>query len=234
MKINEMPNQERPREKLLRFGAESLNDAELLAIFLRSGIKGRNVIELSYDLISQFGGLRQMIRADKNSLCSAPGVGDMTYILVQAALELGKRHIYQQVKDREKLISSTQAVELLKYKLRDFNSEVFAALYLNAQNCIIDFEILFYGSITHTNIHPREIVRKCLQHNASAVVFSHNHPSGGALPSEADIIITKKLITLLNEIDIKVLDHIIIGDNNYYTFSGSDVTRKMFACSPSD
>jgi DNA repair protein RadC len=217
MAISDWPEGERPREKLLQRGAESLSDAELLAIFLRTGVKGKSAVDLARDLLDHFGGLRPLLEADRDSFCSAKGLGDAKFTQLQAVLEMSSRHLKAQLQREDALTSPQLTRNYLSSRLRGFPHEAFGALYLDNQNRIIHFEILFTGTIDGASVHPREVVRDALKHNAAAVIFAHNHPSGVAEPSASDRPITEQLSSALGLMDIRVLDHIIIGDGSCTT-----------------
>ncbi|PCH61175.1 MAG: hypothetical protein COC05_01760 [Gammaproteobacteria bacterium] len=211
MAIHEWPLDERPREKLLNHGAHTLSNAELLAIFLRSGTIGQNAVELGRSLLDEFGGLSPLLGADCQRFCQHRGVGNVTYTQFQAALELGKRYLSEEIADTETLLSPGHTSRYLASQLRHYPHEVFACLFLDNRHRIIRFEKLFHGTIDQASVYPREIVKQALKHNASALIFAHNHPSGDAEPSQADIALTRRLKDALGLVDIRVLDHIIIG-----------------------
>jgi len=215
MSIKDWPADQRPREKLLQQGPHALTDAELLAIFLRTGTKGCSAVKLAQDLLQRFGSLRDLLQADEASFCAAPGLGTAKYIQLQAVLEMSQRHLAEPILRGQSLHSTELTANYFKSRLRDYPYEVFAALYLDNQHRAITYEELFRGSINSTSVHPREIVRQSLQHNAAAVIFSHNHPSGVAQPSQADWQITNHLRDALNLIEVRVLDHIIIGGGEH-------------------
>ena len=215
MSIKDWPSNERPREKMLLQGAQSLSDAELLAIFLRTGVQGCSAVDLARDLLNKFGSLRALLNADHKTFCSARGLGDAKFALLQAVLEMGRRHLSEELLRGEPLSSAAQTVSYLQARLRDYPYEVFAALFLDNRHRVIAYEELFRGTIDGASVHPREVVRRSLSHNAAAVIFSHNHPSGIAEPSQSDQRITQKLRDALALIDIRVLDHIVIGDGSH-------------------
>jgi len=212
MKISEMPVEERPREKLLQRGAHALTDVELLAIFLRTGVQGKTAIDLARDLFNEFGDLRSLLSADHDRFCQAKGLGDAKYAQLQACLELSKRYLTECLKRGNVLSNPTETLNYLLSELSGRDYEVFACLLLDNKHRVIKFEELFYGSIDSADIYPREVVKRILQYNAAAVIFAHNHPSGIAEPSQADIIVTKKLTAVLKLIEVRVLDHFIVGD----------------------
>ena len=212
MNIREWPAEERPREKLLQRGAGSLTDAELLAVFLGSGVRGRNVVELARGLLVRFGSLRQLLEADREAFLSELGLGPVRYGQLQALLEIGRRHLATAI-ERESAMDSPAAVRrYLKSMLRHEVSEVFGCLFLDTKHRPLAFEILFRGTIDRASVYPREVVRRALQHNAAALIICHNHPSGNSEPSQDDVHLTLSLKRGLALIDVRVLDHIIIGD----------------------
>ncbi|MDX2463133.1 MAG: DNA repair protein RadC [Porticoccus sp.] len=214
MAITDWPASERPREKLLEKGASALSDAELLAIFLRTGCAGRSAVDLARELLQRFGSLAKMFSAEKKSFCAVHGLGEAKYVQLQAVMELAGRHLGEQLR-REHVFSNPASVgEFLLSQLRHCQQEVFAALFLDAQHRLIAWEKLFFGTIDSASVHPREVVRQALYHNASAIIFSHNHPSGVAEPSESDRLITQRLKEALMLIDVRVLDHVIVGSGH--------------------
>mgnify|MGYP002151455400 CR=1 FL=1 len=219
MKIKDKPYEERPREKLLAHGALSLSEEELLAIFLRTGTQGLSAIELAENLLQQFGSLQALMKADHLSFTQAKGLGDAKYAQLQAVLEMARRHHFEVI-DRGQALTSPEATRLyLIEQLKQHQHEVFAALFLDNQHRTIIFETLFTGTIDSASVYPREVVKKALAHNAAAIIFAHNHPSGIPTPSQADKQITQRLKQALNLVDIRVLDHFIIGDGRPYSFS---------------
>lgn len=212
MSITEWPVQERPREKLLSKGSAALSDAELLAIFLRTGTRGKSAVDLSRDLLNGFGGLRPLLCASQQEFCRFNGLGEAKYAQLQAVLEMARRHLFEQIQRGDALSSPEQTKQYLTSQLRAYPHEVFAALYLDNRHRVIEFEVLFNGTIDGASVYPREIVKNALSKNAAAIIFAHNHPSGVAEPSMADRQITDKLKQALQLVDIRVLDHIIVGD----------------------
>lgn len=219
MTIKNWPKGERPREKLLLKGASSLSDAELLAIFLRTGVKGKSAVELAQYLLQSFGGLRPLLSASKERFCSHLGLGVAKYSQVQAVLEISRRYLEAELIKGDAITSPKAANKFLKMKLRDLPHEVFALLLLDNQNRVIHYEELFRGTIDGASVYPREVVKLVLEHNAAAVILAHNHPSGLAEPSEADEILTKKLQRALESVDIRVLDHLVIGEGKPVSFA---------------
>ena len=212
MSMQNWPINERPRERLLEYGVGALSDAELLAIFLRTGVRGRNAVDLARDLLGGFGGLRQLLEADQSSFTSHPGLGPAKYSQLQAVLEMGRRHLAASIQ-RQSALESPQAVrDFLKAKLRHELHEVFACLFLDTKHRVLAFEILFYGTIDGASVYPRQVVKRALANNAAALILTHNHPSGIAEPSQADKVLTERLKEALALVDVRVLDHFIVGD----------------------
>lgn len=212
MPITDWPLEERPREKLLTQGSESLSDAELLAIFLRTGIRGKTAVDLSHDLLKGFNGLRQLMKADIDTFCEYPGLGQAKYAQLQAVLEMARRYLFEGLQRGDSLTSPEETRQFLSSQLRDYPHEVFAVLFLDQRHRVIHFEEMFRGTIDGASVYPREVVKKSLEFNAAAVIFAHNHPSGVAEPSQADERITKRLKDALALVDIRVLDHFVVGD----------------------
>ncbi|GLO30704.1 hypothetical protein D3C76_672410 [compost metagenome] len=212
MNIREWPAEERPREKLLQRGAGSLTDAELLAVFLGSGVRGRNVVELARGLLVKFGGLRQLLEADREAFVGELGLGPVRYSQLQALLEIGRRHLATSIERESAMDSPATVRRYLKAMLRHEVSEVFGCLFLDTKHRPLAFEILFRGTIDRASVYPREVVRRALLHNAAALILCHNHPSGNSEPSQDDVHLTLSLKRGLALIDVRVLDHIIIGD----------------------
>lgn len=219
MSINTWPEAERPREKLLQRGAAALSDAELLAIFLRTGVTGKSAVELARDMLGHYGGLRPLLEADQRSLCGHKGLGTSKYVHIQAGLELGRRYLAAGLERSDVLSSPADTRNYLRARLRGYPHEVFACLFLDNRHRIISFDELFTGTIDSASVHPREVVRRALKHNAAAVILAHNHPSGIAEPSRSDEAITRRLTEALALIDVRVLDHLVIGDAEAVSFA---------------
>lgn len=219
MSITGWPVDERPREKLLSKGAQSLSDAELLAVLLQTGTKGKTSVDVARDMLNRFGGLVGIMAADRESLTEHIGVGQAKAARFVAMKELSQRHMLEGIKTRDILTSSNAARDYLRAKFRDCQSEIFSCLFLNNQHHVVKLEELFRGTIDGAAVYPREVVKRCLHHNAAAVILAHNHPSGVAEPSRADIAITHKLQVALETIDVKVLDHLVIGDSVVVSFA---------------
>jgi len=212
MAIRDWPVAERPREKLLSRGAQVLSDAELLAIFLRTGVKGFSAVDLARRLLDEMGGLRGLLQADLPTFSGHLGLGEAKYAQLQAVLEIARRHLAEQLKRDSALENSTAVRDYLKAMLRHEPHEVFACLYLDARHRVLGFEALFQGSIDSASVYPRQVVKRALAHNAAALILCHNHPSGVSEPSQADRHLTRRIKEALAYIDVKVLDHFIIGE----------------------
>ena len=213
MAITDWPAAERPREKLLQRGPAALSDAELLAIFLRTGVTAKSAVDLARELLDEFKGLRGLLTADKARFCQCHGLGEAKFAQLQAVLEMARRHLLETL-DRTDVLESPGAVRLyLQTQLRESPYEVFAGLFLDNRHRVIRYEELFRGTIDGASVYPREVVRRALELNAAAMIVAHNHPSGVAEPSRADIEITDRLKKALALMDIRLLDHMIIGDS---------------------
>lgn len=219
MSIRDWPAGERPREKLLACGPQSLTEAELLAILLRTGTRGRSALDVARDLLVQFGSLRGLLSADQQQLCNTPGLGPARYVSLQAALEMTRRHYQQQMMTGSALSNPRATREFLRMRLRDLPHEIFGCVYLDNRNRVIAFAELFRGTIDGASVHPREVVKEALSRNAAGVILVHNHPSGQPEPSQADELITARLRDALGLVDIRVLDHLIVGDNRCVSFA---------------
>ena len=219
MAITDWPAAERPREKLIELGAEALSDAELLAIFLRVGVTGKSAVDLARDLLTQFGSLNGIFAATEHELSQVHGIGSSKYAQLQAIFEMSRRALAEQLQQRD-VFKSPQAVrDYLVLKLGSLTKEVFLVLFLDTQNRLLATEEMFSGSLSETSVYPREVVKRALHHNAAAVIFAHNHPSGIAQQSQADELLTKQLKQALALVDVRVLDHFIVAGNNTLSFS---------------
>lgn len=219
MAINQWPEQERPREKLLQRGPAALSDAELLAIFIRTGVPGKTAVDVARDLIDRYGGLRALLAAGPEELCQTPGLGAAKYVQLQASLEMGRRFLAEKLKREVTLGSTRETREFLQAQLRDRKNEVFCVLFLDNRHRVLAFEEMFQGTLNGTAVYPREIVKSALRRNAAAVILVHNHPSGVAEPSRADELLTSRLKEALTLVDIRLLDHLIVGDGETVSFS---------------
>jgi len=210
--IRDWPEQERPREKLLSKGVAYLTDAELLAIFLGNGTKGISALDLARSLLRHFGGLRGILESGAKEFCSQQRLGPGKYAQLQAVQELAQRHLLESLQRKDVLTSAALSRRYVKSRLRAYHREVFLCLFLDSQHRVIAQEELFQGSIDSATVYPREVLSRAFYHNAAALIFAHNHPSGVAEPSEADIAITQRLKSALDLVDIKTLDHLVVGD----------------------
>jgi len=224
--IANWPAEERPREKLLFKGPESLSNAELLAIFLRVGVKGKTAIGLAQELLSRFGSLRELYAAPLEELGSVLGVGWAKIAQFKAVIELSKRYLTEGFQNRPYVESSGDILKLLYQEMRDLEQEVFKVLLLNGQNHVLRIEEIAKGTLTTAQIYPREVVKVALRHSAAALVFVHNHPSGAAQPSEDDKKITRDLVFACRLMGMKVHDHIIIGDNEKFSFADNGIIEQ--------
>ena len=214
MSIRDWPAAERPREKLLEQGSASLSDAELLAIFLRTGVSGKSAVDLARHLLHQFGSLRALLEADQPTFASQLGLGPAKFAQLQAVLEMARRHLAERLRQNSVLDSPLAVRDYLKAMLRHEPHEVFGCLFLDSKHRVLAYEALFRGSIDTTSVYPRQVVKRALAHNAAALILCHNHPSGSTDPSQADRVLTKRLQEALELIDVRILDHFIVGDGD--------------------
>ncbi|MFO7858745.1 MAG: DNA repair protein RadC [Ectothiorhodospiraceae bacterium] len=212
MAIRDWPENERPRERLIRDGADALSDAELLAIFLRTGHQGLDAVALARHLLAAFGGLRGLFAADRRTFCSQAGLGTAKYAQLQAVLALSRRYLAAELERGEALTSPRATAAFLEARLTGRSREVFACLFLDNRHRVLAFEELFHGTLDAAAVYPREVVRRALALDAAAVIVAHNHPSGVAEPSAADEQITRRLREALGLLDIRLLDHFVIGE----------------------
>ncbi|UZR27170.1 RadC family protein [Methylococcus mesophilus] len=219
MPITDWPADERPRERLLKLGPAALSDAELLAIFLRTGIAGKSAVDLARDLLLEFGSLSALLKADHQRFVKSAGLGTAKYTQIQAVLELARRHFEECLKREDALTSPELTRQYLSNWLKGKPYEVFVGLFLDNQHRVIRAEELFRGTIDGASVYPREVVKQALSENAAAMIFAHNHPSGICEPSDADRMLTQRLKQALGLVDIRVLDHFIIGDGMPYSFA---------------
>lgn len=219
MAIPDWPESERPREKLLKNGAVNLSDSELLAIFLRTGMAGKSAVDLARELLKHFDGLTGLFASDQSTFCQVPGMGPAKYAQLQAVLEMARRALEETLKAGDTMNSPKSVRDYLRLSLEGRKHEIFVAIFLDAQNRAIATEELFNGTLTQTSVYPREVVKRALHHNAAAIIFAHNHPSGIAEPSNADEILTQSLKQALALVDVKVLDHFIIGGGTAMSFA---------------
>ena len=218
MAISDWPVAERPRERLLAKGAKLLSDAELVAVLLRTGVRGKNAVELARDLLREFGGVTKMLSAGAE-LGRVKGLGPAKAAQFAAALELACRSLDEKLRQGASLTSPGAVRDYLRLALGGRSHEVFVCIWLDAQHRVISFEEPFRGTLTQTSVYPREIVKAALAANAAAVIFAHNHPSGAAQPSQADELLTRSLKEALALVDVKVLDHFIVAGNHALSFA---------------
>ncbi|MDD5180276.1 MAG: DNA repair protein RadC [Gallionellaceae bacterium] len=219
MGINNWPEGERPREKLLQRGASALSDAELLAIFLRTGVKGKSAVDLAREMLAQFGGLTQLFAANRKEFCAVHGMGQAKFVQLQAVQEMARRALNEEMQSGDALNSPGAVRGYLQLLLRGREQEVFMVIFLDAQHRVLASEELFHGTLTQTSVYPREVVKRALHHNAAATIFAHNHPSGVAEPSQSDRLLTDALKQALALVDVRVLDHFIIAGTGCLSFA---------------
>ena len=219
MGISDWPAAERPREKLLERGAGALSDAELLAIFLRVGVRGASAVDLARQLLSEYQSLGALLAADQKTFCATRGLGVAKFAQLQAVMEMARRHATETLAEVDVLSAPEATRRYLTLKLAHVPHEVFACVFLNTRNHVIAFEELFRGTIDGAAVYPREVVKAALRHNAAAVILAHNHPSGVAEPSAADRDITRRLADALALVDVRVLDHLVIAARQTVSFA---------------
>jgi len=219
MTIRDWPRDEQPREKLIARGAAALSDAELLAVFIGSGVRGQNAVSLGRDLLRRYGGLRPLLERSPKALMLDKGLGPARVARLLAAIELASRHLAASLVTRDGVNDPVRAGDYFRARLRGYPHEVFACLFMDNHHRMIAFEELFRGGIDGAEVHPREVVRRCLVHNAAGVIFGHNHPSGIAEASAADLAITRRLREALALIDVRVLDHFVVGEGPPVSFA---------------
>lgn len=218
-KINAWPRSERPRERLIERGAHALSDAELLAVVFGAGSAGQSALDLARNLLTEFGSLRRLLTAGAQSLLERRGVGPARYATLMASLEVARRHYCEALRAGPAMNAPAATRQFLTAQLRDRPYEVFCCLHLDNRHRLIHFEEVFRGTIDGASVHPREVVRQALRYNSAALIFAHNHPSGVAEASQADELITRRLRDALALVDIRVLDHLIVGDNSCLSFA---------------
>ncbi len=227
--IANWPAEDRPREKLLIKGAETLSDAELLAIFLRVGVKGKNAIDLAQELLTKYGSLRSLYAAPIDELRAVLGIGDAKIAQFKAVIELSKRYLLESIQDRPFIECSDDIFKFLYQEMRDLDHEVFKVIMLNGQNEVLTIVDAFHGTLTASAIYPREVIKLALRHSAAALVFAHNHPSGKVAPSSEDKRITRDLVFAARVMGMKVHDHIIIGNNQKFGFADAGLIEQYGA-----
>jgi len=217
--IDQWPTGERPRERLLAEGAEKLSSAELLAILLRTGVRGASALELSRDLLLRFSGVNGLLHASRSDLASVPGIGDAKVAQLRAAFELSRRALDERLRSRDVIRAPADLDAYLRMTLAGRPYEVFLAVFLDGRNQVIATDELFRGTLTHAEVHPREVVRAALRHNAASIIACHNHPSGIAEPSNADRVLTEALRQALLLVDVRLIDHVIVAGNRTLSFA---------------
>lgn len=219
MGITDWPPQERPRERLLAQGAQRLSDAELVAVCLRSGIRGKSAVDLARELLGRYQGLAGLLGADVSDLRRVKGLGTAKAAQLAAVLELARRTLREELRAGDALTTPGAVRDYLRLALGGRAHEVFVCVHLDAQHRVLGAEELFRGTLTQTSVYPREVVKAALAANAAAVIFAHNHPSGVAQPSQADELLTRQLREALALVDVRVLDHFVIAGNQALSFA---------------
>jgi DNA repair protein RadC len=225
MSINDWPQDERPRERLIKHGARALSDAELLAIFLRVGVTGKSAVDLSRELLARFGTLAALFGASQEDLCTINGIGPAKYVQLQAVIEMARRSFSEQMSKKSALDSPKDVRDYLRLTLANLPHEVFVVVFLNTKNEVIVVEELFRGSLTQTSVYPREVVKRALACNAASAILAHNHPDGGTEPSISDKTLTKSLVEALKTVDVQVLDHFIVSPSSSTSFAEQGMMR---------
>lgn len=218
MGINNWPEQDRPRERLVRAGPAALSSAELLAIFLRVGVRGKSAVELGEDMLSHFGSLHRLLHATLDEFCEVNGLGLAKYAQLQAVLELARRAAREELV-RAPICSPDAAKNYLRAQFGCQPHESFVVLFLDVKNRLIDSQEMFTGTLTQTSVYPREVVKAALRRNASSVLLAHNHPSGVCEPSDADLHLTGALVQALSLVDVRVLDHFVVAGSHVHSFA---------------
>ena len=219
MSLNHWPEDERPREKLLRLGPAALSEAELLAILLQTGTRGRSAIDTAREHAERVQVAARAAERRPRARLPVPGLGDAKFALLKASLELARRHYAELMQMGPALANPRATREFLRARLRDLDHELFCCLFLDNRHRVISFDEVFRGTIDGASVHPRDVVKLALSRNAAAVILAHNHPSGVAEPSQADELITSRLREALALVDIRVLDHIVVGDGACVSFA---------------
>ncbi len=219
MGINHWPEDQRPRERLIRQGAQVLSDAELLSVFLRVGVRGKSAVDLGRDMLDEFGSLRTLFSASLQDFSKVHGLGTAKFAQLQAVLELAKRSISEELQFNSTLSSPQAVKQFLQLQIGNKQYESFTVLFLDVKNRLISAQELFRGSLSHASVYPREVVKTALSYNAASLILAHNHPSGSTEPSQADLSLTQTLKSALALVDIRVLDHFIVANNQIYSFA---------------
>ncbi|MGE3920187.1 MAG: DNA repair protein RadC [Gammaproteobacteria bacterium] len=219
MSIKFLPKLERPREKLLIKGASYLSDAELIALFIRTGIKNHSALSIAHSCLKKFGSLRKFLEADCKTFSEIPGLGSTKYAEMHAVLEMSRRYHAEKILHHDILKNHLEIKSFFSARLEHYQHEVFACLFLDCKNHFLAFEEIAHGTVNYTYVYTRELIKKTLKHNAVKIILAHNHPSGNSMPSEADKQITRNLKNLLDQIDVFLLDHFIIGHGEITSFT---------------
>jgi DNA repair protein RadC len=219
MAIPDWPAERRPRERLIREGAPALSDEELLAVFLRVGVKGKDAVQLGRDMVLRFGSLQGLFGASLADFSSLHGLGEAKFAQLQAVMELARRAMLEEIKAGQALGSPKAVKEYLRMLFRAQACESFHVLFLDVKNRLIDIKELFRGTLTHTSVYPREVVKAALARNAASVMLAHNHPSGTPEPSESDLLLTRALVQALALVDIRILDHFVVAGHQVHSFA---------------
>jgi DNA repair protein RadC len=219
MTINHWPAQQRPRERLIREGAQALSDAELLAIFLRVGVPGKDAVQLGKDMVHHFGSLQGLFAASLDEFSALHGLGPAKFAQLQAVMELARRAIMEELKAGATLGSPKAVKEYLRLAFAGKPFESFHVLFLDVKNRLIEAKEMFRGTLTHTSVYPREVVKEALARNAASVMLAHNHPSGTPDPSESDLLLTRALMQALALVDIRILDHFVVAGHQVHSFA---------------
>lgn len=219
MAITDWPEEQRPRERLIKHGPQALSDAELLAVFLRVGVTGKSAVDLGRDMVGHFGSLNGLFAATLTDFSAVNGLGPAKFAQLQAVLELARRALGEELQTGVTMSSPQAVQQYLQLLLSRKPYESFAVLFLDVKNRLIACEELFRGTLTHTSVYPREVVKVALAHNAASVILAHNHPSGSSEPSAADQTLTHALKQALTLVDVRVLDHFVVAGQNVYSFA---------------
>jgi len=219
MGISDWPEHQRPRERLIQEGAPALSDAELLAVLLRVGVKGKNAVELARDMVGHFGSLQGLFGASLAEFCAIHGLGSAKFAQLQAVMELARRAIEEQVKSGCALSSPQAVKQYLRMLFNGKSHESFHVLFLDVKNRLLISREMFRGTLTHTSVYPREVVKEALARNAASVMLAHNHPSGSPEPSESDLLLTRALVQALALVDIRILDHFVVAGQQVHSFA---------------
>ena len=219
MTINEWPLERRPRERLIREGAAALTDAELLAVFLRTGVPGKDAVQLGQEMLHHFGSLQRMFGASLKEFSALRGLGTAKFAQLQAVMELARRAILEEIKAGNTLGSPRAVKEYLRITFSGKDFESFHVLFLDVKNRLIDAREMFRGTLTHTSVYPREVVKAALACNAASIMLAHNHPSGTPDPSESDLLLTRALVQAMALVDIRILDHFVVAGHQVHSFA---------------